>query len=186
MRRARLPPAQRRYFPSRLKEFGWKITVHSVKIAVAEGFYTRFMCAHLPCNNYTRIGLKKIVRPCIQYIQQNCSRCSRILSFAFDIPLKFLKHQLCVLSTPQVRICSRAYKILVEEVGIDPQDIIFDPNILTVGTGLSEHNNYAVDFIRQAVGRPLSCYLIMSFHALRRMHDHLTDALRGSHTGVTT
>lgn len=48
----------------------------------------------------------------------------------------------------QVRICCRAYKILVEEVGIDPQDVIFDPNILTVGTGLSEHNNYAVDFIR--------------------------------------
>ena len=40
------------------------------------------------------------------------------------------------------------YKILVEEVGFDPQDIVFDPNILTVGTGLAEHNNYAVDFIR--------------------------------------
>ena len=44
----------------------------------------------------------------------------------------------------------RAFKILVEEVGFDPQDIIFDPNILTVGTGLPEHNNYAVDFIRRA------------------------------------
>ena len=57
------------------------------------------------------------------------------------------------LTTPcpgllQVRICQRAYRILVEEVGFNPQDIIFDPNILTVGTGLSEHNNYAVDFIR--------------------------------------
>jgi len=48
----------------------------------------------------------------------------------------------------QVRICMRAFKILVEEVGFDPQDVIFDPNILTVGTGLPEHNNYAVDFIR--------------------------------------
>ncbi|KAG2429238.1 hypothetical protein HXX76_011007 [Chlamydomonas incerta] len=48
----------------------------------------------------------------------------------------------------KVRICSRAYRILVEEVGFDPQDIIFDPNILTIGTGLPEHNNYAVDFIR--------------------------------------
>jgi 5-methyltetrahydrofolate--homocysteine methyltransferase len=48
----------------------------------------------------------------------------------------------------KVRICQRAYRILVEDVGIDPQDIIFDPNILTVGTGLPEHNNYAVDFIR--------------------------------------
>lgn len=49
--------------------------------------------------------------------------------------------------TMQVRICVRAYNILVDKVGFDPQDIIFDPNILTVGTGLAEHNNYAVDFI---------------------------------------
>ena len=47
-----------------------------------------------------------------------------------------------------MRICTRAFRILVEEVGFDPEDIIFDPNILTVGTGMSEHNNYAVDFIR--------------------------------------
>ena len=46
-----------------------------------------------------------------------------------------------------MRICTRAFRILVEEVGFDPQDIIFDPNILTVGTGMAEHNNYAVDFI---------------------------------------
>eukprot|EP00775_Hariotina_reticulata_P002950 gene2950-3235_t len=48
----------------------------------------------------------------------------------------------------KVRMCQRAYRTLVEEVGFNPQDIIFDPNILTVGTGLPEHNNYAVDFIR--------------------------------------
>jgi 5-methyltetrahydrofolate--homocysteine methyltransferase len=47
----------------------------------------------------------------------------------------------------KIRICERAYKILVDEVGFPPQDIIFDPNILTVGTGIEEHNNYAVDFI---------------------------------------
>ena len=52
------------------------------------------------------------------------------------------------MSLLQVRICQRAYRILVEEVGFNPVDIIFDPNILTVGTGLAEHNNYAVDFIR--------------------------------------
>ena len=45
-------------------------------------------------------------------------------------------------------ICARAYRILTEEVGMPPEDIIFDPNILTVATGLEEHNNYAVDFIR--------------------------------------
>jgi 5-methyltetrahydrofolate--homocysteine methyltransferase len=44
-------------------------------------------------------------------------------------------------------ICKRAYDILVDEVGFAPQDIILDPNILTVGTGIEEHNNYAVDFI---------------------------------------
>jgi 5-methyltetrahydrofolate--homocysteine methyltransferase len=48
----------------------------------------------------------------------------------------------------KIRICERAYKILVNEVGFPPEDIIFDPNILTVGTGLEEHNNYAVDFVR--------------------------------------
>jgi len=48
----------------------------------------------------------------------------------------------------KVSMCQRAYRILVEDVGFNPQDIIFDPNILTVGTGLAEHNNYAVDFIR--------------------------------------
>ncbi|MGO9340695.1 MAG: methionine synthase [Terracidiphilus sp.] len=47
----------------------------------------------------------------------------------------------------KIRICKRAYRILVDEVGFPPEDIIFDPNILTVGTGLEEHNNYAVDFI---------------------------------------
>ena len=46
----------------------------------------------------------------------------------------------------KIRICERAYKILVNEVGFNPQDIIFDPNILTVATGIEEHNNYAVDF----------------------------------------
>lgn len=48
----------------------------------------------------------------------------------------------------KIRICSRAYRILVDEVGFNPDDIIFDPNILTVATGIEEHNNYAVDFIR--------------------------------------
>src|SRR6201746_1367555 len=47
----------------------------------------------------------------------------------------------------KVDICHRAYKILTEQVGFDPQDIIFDPNIFAVATGIEEHNNYAVDFI---------------------------------------
>jgi 5-methyltetrahydrofolate--homocysteine methyltransferase len=47
----------------------------------------------------------------------------------------------------KIRICRRAYDILVGEVGFNPDDIIFDPNILTVATGIEEHNNYAIDFI---------------------------------------
>ncbi len=48
----------------------------------------------------------------------------------------------------KIEVCQRSYRILTEEVGFPPQDIIFDPNILTVATGIEEHNNYAVDFIR--------------------------------------
>ena len=48
----------------------------------------------------------------------------------------------------KIRICERAYRMLVDEVGFPPEDIIFDPNILTVATGMEEHNNYAVDFIK--------------------------------------
>ncbi|XP_051273087.1 methionine synthase isoform X4 [Dicentrarchus labrax] len=48
----------------------------------------------------------------------------------------------------KVEICTRAYKLLVSKVGFDPNNIIFDPNILTIGTGMEEHNEYAVNFIR--------------------------------------
>lgn len=47
----------------------------------------------------------------------------------------------------RVAICEKAYKILTEDVGFEPQDIIFDPNIFAIATGIEEHNNYAVDFI---------------------------------------
>jgi 5-methyltetrahydrofolate--homocysteine methyltransferase len=47
----------------------------------------------------------------------------------------------------KIRICERAYRILVDQIGFPPEDIIFDPNILTVATGMEEHNNYAVDYI---------------------------------------
>lgn len=48
----------------------------------------------------------------------------------------------------RIEICERAYKVLVDKVGFNPADIIFDPNVLTVATGLEEHANYALDFIR--------------------------------------
>jgi 5-methyltetrahydrofolate--homocysteine methyltransferase len=47
----------------------------------------------------------------------------------------------------KIEICARAYKLLTEQAGFDPADIIFDTNILTVGTGMAEHANYAVEFI---------------------------------------
>jgi cobalamin-dependent methionine synthase I len=46
-----------------------------------------------------------------------------------------------------VEICTRSYRILTEKVGFNPNDIIFDPNILTIATGMEEHNNYGRDFI---------------------------------------
>ena len=48
----------------------------------------------------------------------------------------------------RIEVCERAYRLLVNRVGFNPQDIIFDPNVLAVATGMDEHNNYAVDFIR--------------------------------------
>ena len=48
----------------------------------------------------------------------------------------------------KIEVCERAYRILVEQVGFNPNDIIFDPNVLAVATGIEEHNNYAVDFIK--------------------------------------
>ena len=48
----------------------------------------------------------------------------------------------------KIEICQRAYKLLTEQVGIDPHDIIFDPNVLTVATGMKEHDLYGLDFIR--------------------------------------
>lgn len=48
----------------------------------------------------------------------------------------------------RIEICGRAYRLLMEVVGFNPCDIIFDPNVLAVATGIEEHNNYAVDFIR--------------------------------------
>lgn len=57
----------------------------------------------------------------------------------------------------KVAICQRAYSILVNKVGIDPTDIIFDPNILTVGTGIEEHNAYAVNFIEAVAEIKRTC-----------------------------
>ena len=57
----------------------------------------------------------------------------------------------------KVRICRRAYELLTERVGFPPQDIVFDPNILTVATGMEEHNNYAVYFLEALRGIKEQC-----------------------------
>ncbi|MBY0384264.1 methionine synthase, partial [bacterium] len=66
---------------------------------------------------------------------------------AATVVMAFDENGQAATKNDKVRICQRAYKILTERVGFAPQDIIFDCNILTVATGIEEHDNYAVDFI---------------------------------------
>lgn len=66
---------------------------------------------------------------------------------AATIVMAFDETGQAVTREEKVRICKRAFRILTEQVGFPPTDIIFDPNILTVGTGMEEHANYAVEFI---------------------------------------
>ena len=65
---------------------------------------------------------------------------------AATVVMAFDEEGQAVETDDKVRICKRAYDILTEQVGFPPQDIIFDPNILTIATGMEEHNNYAVNF----------------------------------------
>ena len=51
------------------------------------------------------------------------------------------------MTEDKVGICSRSYQLLVEKIGFNPNDIIFDPNILTIATGIEEHNKFAVSFL---------------------------------------
>ena len=74
------------------------------------------------------------------------STCEPVSPCLHHLPVQLLNSQ--HVTAAQVRICQRAFRVLVEEVGLNPEDVVFDPNILTVGTGLAEHNNYGVDFIR--------------------------------------
>ncbi len=72
----------------------------------------------------------------------------------------------------KVRICKRAYEILVNQVQFPAQDIIFDPNILTVATGIEEHNNYAVDFIEACRRIKRDCPLAKISGALAILASH--------------
>lgn len=66
---------------------------------------------------------------------------------AAAVVMAFDENGQAVEKDDKVRICQRAYKILTEQAGFPPEDIIFDPNILTVATGIEEHDNYAINFI---------------------------------------
>ncbi|MDT8393907.1 MAG: methionine synthase [Bacteroidales bacterium] len=76
-------------------------------------------------------------------------RASKIKAFgAAVIVMAFDEEGQAVDFESKIRICGRAYKILTKKVGFPACDIIFDPNILTIATGMEEHNNYAVDYLK--------------------------------------
>ena len=77
------------------------------------------------------------------------SQAKKILRYgAAVVVMAFDEDGQAVEYADKIRICERAYNILTKKVGFPPEDIIFDPNILTVATGIKEHNNYAVDFFQ--------------------------------------
>jgi 5-methyltetrahydrofolate--homocysteine methyltransferase len=77
-----------------------------------------------------------------------CQQAATILKYgAAVVVMAFDEQGQAANYDDKIRLCERAYRILVKEVGFPPEDIIFDPNILTVATGMEEHNNYAVDYI---------------------------------------
>lgn len=87
------------------------------------------------------ISLKEGERVFKEHAQKVLSYGSAVIVMAFDE-----KGQADTFER-RIEICKRAYNILTNEIGFPPQDIIFDPNILAIATGIEEHNNYAVDFI---------------------------------------
>jgi 5-methyltetrahydrofolate--homocysteine methyltransferase len=77
-----------------------------------------------------------------------CQNAATVLKYgAAAVVMAFDEQGQAATYEDKIRICERAYRILVDQVGFQPEDIIFDPNILTVATGMEEHNNYAVDYI---------------------------------------
>jgi len=78
-----------------------------------------------------------------------CDRAATILKYgAAAVVMAFDEKGQAADFEDKIRVCERAYRILVDKVGFPAEDIIFDPNVLTVATGMEEHNNYAIDFIR--------------------------------------
>ena len=77
-----------------------------------------------------------------------CEHAATVLKYgAAAVVMAFDEQGQAASFEDKIRVCERAYRVLVDKVGFPAEDIIFDPNILTVATGMEEHNNYAVDFI---------------------------------------
>lgn len=87
------------------------------------------------------ISMKEGVEPFIEHARKVRRYGAAVVVMAFD------EAGQADTRARKIEICRRAYKILTEEVGFPPEDIIFDPNIFAVATGIEEHNNYAMDFI---------------------------------------
>jgi 5-methyltetrahydrofolate--homocysteine methyltransferase len=87
------------------------------------------------------ISLKEGEKPFLEHAKLVRRYGAAVVVMAFD------EEGQAVTADRKVAICARAYQLLTERVGFPPSDIIFDTNILTVGTGIEEHNNYAVEFI---------------------------------------
>jgi 5-methyltetrahydrofolate--homocysteine methyltransferase len=87
------------------------------------------------------ISMKEGVEPFIEHARKVRRYGAAVVVMAFDEKGQADTKQ------RKVEICQRAYKVLTEQVGFPPEDIIFDPNIFAVATGIEEHNNYGVDFI---------------------------------------
>lgn len=88
------------------------------------------------------ISLKEGEPPFVEHAREIRRYGAAVVVMAFDEQGQATSYE------RKIEICARAYRLLVEQVGFPPEDIVFDPAVLTVGTGLSEHADYALDFIR--------------------------------------
>ncbi len=71
-----------------------------------------------------------------------------VMAFTAEGVIPGMPEGQAVTAADKVAVCERAYRLLIEQAGFAPEDIIFDTNILTIGTGMEEHNNYAVEFFK--------------------------------------
>lgn len=110
-----------------------------------------FCIRHIVYHLYT-VYVHALINQSSQYCSNDTS-CSNIFAFLPTTPLLCLC--LCVILLlfqatsvkHKVNVCQRSYQLLVERAGFNPNDIIFDPNILTIATGMEEHNTYGIAYV---------------------------------------